>query len=659
MLLLALSLLSLTLGSSPDPTCATGVLNSTEGVCCSKSCGARCGGHGCGSLPGGSDACCGGMIRKSGKKCDDAGPPCVMPDSGGCTLSQGVHYDGNDVADPSKAAEASECCTACDKLESCYFFTFDSSNSTCYLKNANAPDASHMDAKSTSGYPGTSPPAPPAPTSVALRIDSLDTPTSRTWEGFLCWNIDASRNRQFFDRNLSQAPGSSPGPQLARQAAALARQPGGFSLLRFGGSGNDYLTYQVGGAVCPDPPSSYHECLTMERWGDLLDFTRASNAKMVCGLSMNTGRDLGAGDGPFPQVWNASNARALLEWTIKEGKDDVLFGVELGNEQNSEYSGEVMANNFEILYNLTIELWPDESKRPRLFGPDPHSYHDGKSVNGWLGDFLDAAGKRGLPIHGATHHEYIEVDSSSFTSPSKLDTTRDIAVAVNKTVAEHFPAARAVAGEIGPHNGGSPPCDHTSMRWSNFGNSLWYVDALATKAKAGYGAFCRQDYVGIDYGMVDCSTGEPLPDFWSGVAWAQTVGRGVLSATTKPTSNGTLRVYAHCANDGGKGGVTVVAINLGTSPSNITLDDAPGQLKSSQRSEFRLSAVDAPTRLFNGTGLLGTGIALNGKTIALTDSGDVPVLVGAQVEAGGPVQVAPQSIVFAVFADANAKACSM
>ena len=27
----------------------------------------------------------------------------------------------------------------------------------------------------------------------------------------------------------------------------------------------------------------------------------------------------------------------------------------------------------------------------------------------------------------------------------------------------------------GPHNGGSPPCDHSFLRWSVFGDSFWYV----------------------------------------------------------------------------------------------------------------------------------------------------------------------------------------
>ena len=40
-----------------------------------------------------------------------------------------------------------------------------------------------------------------------------------------------------------------------------------------------------------------------------------------------------------------------------------------GNEQNSRYTGAQQAEDFEALYNLTVELWPDPRRRPVLFGP--------------------------------------------------------------------------------------------------------------------------------------------------------------------------------------------------------------------------------------------------------------------------------------------------
>ena len=55
-----------------------------------------------------------------------------------------------------------------------------------------------------------------------------------------------------------------------------------------------------------------------------------------------------------------------------------------------------------------------------------------------------------------------EVDPSpgGFTSASKLALSSGIAAAINKTVREHSATAKIFGGEIGPHNGGSPPCGH-------------------------------------------------------------------------------------------------------------------------------------------------------------------------------------------------------
>ena len=140
-----------------------------------------------------------------------------------------------------------------------------------------------------------------------------------------------------------------------------------------------------------------------------------------------------------------------------------------GNEQNNKYTGEQQANDFAILYKLTVELWPDEKRRPVLFGPDPHSLH-GPTGNqlGWIAEWLDGMAAKKVPVHAVTHHQYTEVDPSpaGFTSATKLSLNGAIAAAINKTVREHSPTARVFGGEIGPHNGGSPPCDHTSMRTS-------------------------------------------------------------------------------------------------------------------------------------------------------------------------------------------------
>ena len=37
-----------------------------------------------------------------------------------------------------------------------------------------------------------------------------------------------------------------------------------------------------------------------------------------------------------------------------------------------------------------------------------------------------------------------------------------------------------------------------------------------------------QDYIGADYGLVDCSPGVPLPDYYTALVWARTMGTTVL-----------------------------------------------------------------------------------------------------------------------------------
>ncbi len=245
-----------------------------------------------------------------------------------------------------------------------------------------------------------------------------------------------------------------------------------------------------------------------------------------------------------------------------------------------------------------------------------------------------------------------------------------MAAAVNDTVRRHAPfdpaapAANAFGiwgGEIGPHNGGSPPCDHTSMRWARFGDSIWYADALASKARHGYTGFCRQDYVGADYGLVDCSTGVPLPDFWTALTFATTMGPTVLRASiVKPTR--AVNVYAHCtaAGEGGggnSGAVTVLVINLSNVSTVATFDgDGDGDLGRVSRAYVLTGSDDPATSLVNETGVMGTGIELNGAVLTAGKDGTVEPLAGKAVGKDA-VEVPATSVSFFVFADAKHSAC--
>jgi hypothetical protein len=132
-----------------------------------------------------------------------------------------------------------------------------------------------------------------------------------------------------------------------------------------------------------------------------------------------------------------------------------------GNEQNTNFTPQQAAANFKILSNLLEELWPAASTRPKMIGPDVHGFHSDPLAGGkvdaklpYLRDFALNCSRLGVPLHAATHHEYIEVDEYPVAPPavSKLQITNQVAVAVNATLAAAAPSVQIWAGEIGPHN---------------------------------------------------------------------------------------------------------------------------------------------------------------------------------------------------------------
>ena len=165
-----------------------------------------------------------------------------------------------------------------------------------------------------------------------------------------------------------------------------------------------------------------------------------------------------------------------------------------GNEQNNRIRPATAAQDFLTLHKLLLELFPANAQ-PKIIGPDTHGLHTlpaDPAIVGYLNEFRRNATALGVPLHALTHHEYIEVndDTQNGTvwtslSPALLNVTAGLSAEVNASLGARD-GLQLWAGEIGPHNGGSPPCDHTSMRWANFADTFWYIDAMASKAKNGF-----------------------------------------------------------------------------------------------------------------------------------------------------------------------------
>jgi heparanase 1 len=494
-----------------------------------------------------------------------------------------------------QCASVAACCAACGSSSSCQAFTYETVRKECYLKNSTVGGGGgHRGAVS-----GRRPPPPLPPPVVTLRPGVVHT-IDRHYKS---WNIDASPNRQWDTRNLSE-------PLL--HYLANGSEPG---LLRFGGSGNDGLDYGIG---MPCPP--HGRCFNVSHFTRFMNFAVAAGSRLVFGLNMNPRNSTG--------FWDDTQARAIIVYAQVHGFGDIFWGFELGNEVTGEYTPRKYAQNLLVLQALLVDLFPDAASRPKVVGPDiilrafkdPNTTVSNNAALRYLAEFAANCSALGVDLYAVTHHEYLELAEYPTAPPpaAQLDEAGTMARAVVAAVNGSVPGLKVWAGETGPHPGRSPGCDHSSLRWSNWGDTFWYVDAMCQKALHGYDMFCRQDFVGIDYGLVDCATLAPLPDYYAGIVWAKTMGTKVLSVSSTNSSSGGIRAYAHCTA-GSAMDATVVLINLAnTSWPNAELAIA---------GKSQPAAVSAMRYTFTGpSGTNSSVVALNGGILSLDESQRLPTL---------------------------------
>ncbi|KAL0907166.1 hypothetical protein M5K25_025714 [Dendrobium thyrsiflorum] len=255
--------------------------------------------------------------------------------------------------------------------------------------------------------------------------------------------------------------------------------------------------------------------------------------------------------------------------------------------------------------------------------------------------------------------------------PQYLSRVSDIYRDLQQIIQRHGPWVSAWVGEAGgAYNSGGHLVSNTFL------NSFWYLDQLGMASKFNTKTYCRQSLVGGNYGLLDTETFIPNPDYYSALLWHRLMGKVVLSVDNNGSSF--LRAYAHCAKE--KAGVSLVLINLNNTEFRITVQkvmknkinedyetknngslfdglkkmtswigrEAPSS--SIKRKEYHLTAKDGNHR--------SRTMLLNGRTLELSEDGQIPDLVPSYVYSNLPIIVAPLSIVFVVIPNFDAEACS-
>eukprot|EP01134_Creolimax_fragrantissima_P008336 CFRG8336T1 len=467
---------------------------------------------------------------------------------------------------------------------------------------------------------------------------------------YVSYTVDTSYDRGFFEADFSDNGLA----YLARQLAP--------AFVRIGGSGNDWLVYQMGSRAYDCKPTKLTnnkgfkgECLTEAKWDSLIKFIADAHGLPVFGLNMLYPRLPFGNDEHIPYTpWNDTNTKDLLSHVIKQNQS--LWGVELGNEQNRRLTGEETGKYFLQLEQLLKEIFPRVEDRPRILGPDPHSFF--VSEKGWIEDMAEDfmngfLNKAAHLLTAFTYHEYVGVSTEQTNlNPDILDrawlNSNRLRSAIQSYGGKYSNHIEIWAGEIANHNKGG-------RGWgNNFGTSLWYVDSLGAKATNYHTVYCRQDLFGASYGLLDEKTTLPTPSYWTAVITKRLLGRHVLAVTSEAKN---LRTYAFCARgQAATGGVTVLLINIsptksfGVAPNLYNTGLLNAQV---DRWEYHLTAKQ----------LNSTSISLNGQVLKLNNDGKLPPIVGrytgqkSVTNSQNTIFLEPSSYAFVVYPRAFAPAC--
>lgn len=454
-------------------------------------------------------------------------------------------------------------------------------------------------------------------------------------------------------------------------------------LLRLGGSLQDKVVYGYGaGRPCAPFARNASEmhgfsqgCLPLRRWDDLNAFFRRSGAKVVFGLNALNGR-VPLPDGSMGGPWDYTNAASLIRYTANKGYR--IHGWELGNELSGtgvgarvgadQYAADVIA-----LKALVDDVYRSEPSKPLVVAPG------GFFDQAWFTELVVKTGPDLLSV--VTHHVYNLGPGrdthliDKILDPSTLDGMLSTFSDLQRLLKSTGTSAVAWVGEAGgAYNSGR------HLVTDAFVFSFWFLDQLGMAARFDTKSYCRQSLVGGNYGLLNTTTFQPNPDYYSALLWHRLMGTEVLAVTFSGTNK--IRAYAHCARD--SPGITLLLINLSgnaTARVSVTAQGAAAAHAHRHRHDARKHGGGRKFRHVHVPGFAGGGeaaagavrheyhltpkdgdltsqvVLLNGRALATDAAGNIPALEAVEVDAARPIAVTPYSIVFARVPHFSAPAC--
>ncbi|KAD2394288.1 hypothetical protein E3N88_41265 [Mikania micrantha] len=450
--------------------------------------------------------------------------------------------------------------------------------------------------------------------------------------------------------------------------------------IRLGGTLQDRVVYQTENNSKPCIQFSKNTselfgftdgCLPLSRWDQLNKFFKETGAEVIFGLNALAGKTIRANDSTVGP-WDSANAEYLMQYTVK--KNYTIYAWELGNELSGSGVGtRVAASQYAFdtmtLKNIVEEIYSGIEPKPRIIAPG--GFFDAN----WFKEFI---AKTPETVDIITHHIYNlgpGVDQhlvEKILDPSYLDGEADTFKQLENILKTSITSASAWVGEAG----GAYNSGHNRVT-NAFVFSFWYLDQLGMSSVYDTKTYCRQTLIGGNYGLLNTTTFEPNPDYYSALLWHRLMGRKVLSTNFTGTSK--IRSYAHCAKD--SKGITLLLINLDNKTtvdvnlslnSTWMLDTLKPPLHHHHHHHRRHHDANKPrNRKIRGLNireeyhltaknrdLHSQVMMLNGKELKVNSYGEIPKLKPLYVNSTEMISVSPFSIVFVHMPHLTFYACS-
>lgn len=378
------------------------------------------------------------------------------------------------------------------------------------------------------------------------------------------------------------------------------------------------------------PPPGFDAVLSHGQWRGVLDFARAVDAEIVTSFAISTGsRDA---DG----VWTPDQAQHLVDYTHSLGGH--IAAAEIMNEPTLAATNGAPPGYDAKAYGRDFKIFREWIRRaaPETMIVGPGSVGDVPSPSGVGISTRDLLAAAGPGVDRFSYHHYNTLsqrcgdrdDPKQALAEQWLART-DATLAIYQTLRDLYEPGKPIwLTETAEAACGGNRWDRTFL------DTFRYLDQLGRLARAGVQLVMHNTLAASDYGMLDERTFRPRPNYWAALLWHRLMGTTVLDP--RMASTRAIHAYAHC-HPSEKGAASALLINT-----------------SQHRSRTVTLAARADRYTLRARRLHSASVQLNGTTLALTDSDNLPRLTPRAAPAG-QIRLPPASITFLVMQ--NVAAC--